>query len=349
MKSIINLDLSKIFSILVVSIFIVFTSMSAYASDTKKVIIKFKYGSYAPHGVIDSPILWYLDEISKRSGVQIEVETYFGGTLAKPQDCLDAIGIGIYDIGWISPAFTINKTPLAIIPNSTPLIDIPLETSLKAAKELSQTFQPMAEEFKNAGTKCLFHSGVWYYNLISKKPIKNYEDIKGLRVRTYGYLAKLWAELGGTSVSIPIPEIYYALEKGVIDAVMTQPISMYKTLHISDIAKNFTKINLGCVSVPVVFNLKRWNKLPEQVRKSMIDLADEMPVIANQMINSRELEAIERMKKEGINIKELSATDMARSKEAANLISEIIVKDLESKGVVTAREAMDIYLKFINK
>ena len=336
----------RIFCLFLTLTLIGITSFSAYAED--KPTIKLKYGSYAPRNIMDEPILWYLSEVSKRSGIKIEVETYFAGTLAKPPDCLGAIGVGIYDIGWISPVFTPTKTPLAIIPNATPLVSVPLKTSLRAANEYTKTFPPAALEFKKSNVKCLFHSGVWYYDLMSIKPVKSYEDIKGLRVRTYGYLAKVWSELGGMPISISIPEVYSSLQKGVLDAVLTQPAA-YKSLHLSDVAKHFTKINFGCLSVPVVLNLKTWNKLPKQVQKAMNDLAHEMPAIADEMISSSELEVIASMEKEGISINKLPATDIARNRNVSKMVTKIIVDDLTSKGITTAGEAMGIYLKAIEK
>jgi TRAP-type C4-dicarboxylate transport system substrate-binding protein len=311
--------------------------------------VKLKYGSYAPQGAIDDPMLWYIDEVSKRSGVNIKVETYFGGTLAKPPDCLDALGKGVYDIGWISSVFTPAKTPLAVIPNGTPLVAPTLYSASGAADKLVRTFPAAAAEFEKANVKYLFSSGVWHYTLISKKPVKSLEDIKGLRVRTFGYLARAWAELGGVPVSIPIPEIYDALQKGTLDAVLTQPISMYKSLRLCEVAKHFTRIELGCLPVPVLMNMGTWSKLPEKVRKEMVNLGSDMPKMVDQIISGQELKTIEEMEKEGISIYNLPAADKARIREVAKVIAKIVVDDLAAKGVTNAKEAMDIYLSAIEK
>ena len=190
---------------------------------------------------------------------------------------------------------------------------------------------------------------MWHYELISKKPVNSCDDIKGLRVRTFGYMSKAWAELGGTPVSIPIPEIYNALQKGTLDAVLTQPISMYKSLRLCEVAKYFTKVDFGCLLVPVIMNMDTWNSLPEKVRNVMSDLAAEMPAVIDQMITAQELQTIEDMKKEGISIAELPSADKTRNKEVAKGIAKTVVDDLTSKGVSNAKEAMDIYLAAIEK
>ncbi|MFA5906867.1 MAG: TRAP transporter substrate-binding protein DctP [Desulfobacula sp.] len=334
-------------TLLITMIYTVFGTVYALASETKA--IKLKYGSYAPRNSIDEPIFRYLEEVSKISGVQIQVEPYFVGTLAKPEDCLGAIGLGIYQIGWISPVFNSEKVPFATIPNATPVVSVPLKNSLMAAYEYTTTYPPALQEFEKAGVTYLFHSGAWYYDLISQKPVKSYEDIKGLRVRTFGYLAKAWAELGGSPISMPIPEVYSALQKGILDAVLTQPVSMHKSLHLSDVAKNFTKIRFGCLSVPVIMTTKTWEDLPKQVQSAMIQVAKQMPAVTDEMVSNAELAAIEDMKNSGITINEISEADMNKTKEVSKKIARVIVSDLESKGVSTAGTAMDLYLNAIEK
>jgi TRAP-type C4-dicarboxylate transport system substrate-binding protein len=218
-----------------------------------------------------------------------------------------------------------------------------------AADKLVRTFPAAAAEFEKANVKYLFSSGVWHYTLISKKPVKSLEDIKGLRVRTFGYLSRAWAELGGVPVSIPIPEIYDALQKGTLDAVLTQPISMYKSLRLCEVAKHFTRIELGCLPVPVLMNMGTWSKLPEKVRKEMVNLESDMPKMVDQIISGQELKTIEEMRKEGISIYDLPAADKPRIREVAKVIAKIVVDDLAAKGVTNAKEAMDIYLSAIEK
>ncbi len=321
-------------------------SISAYASDS---VIKLKYGSYAPSGIIDAPILWYFDEVSKRSGSTIKIETYFGSTLAKPQDCLGAIGYRVYDVGWVTPVFTADKIPLATMATSTPIVAQSLKACIFGADNLVRSFQPAAEEYVKADVKFLFHTGVWQYQLISNKPVKSLDDIKGLRVRTFGYLSKAWAGLGGNPVSIPIPDIYPSLQKGILDAVLTQPVSMHHSLRLTEIAKNYTKVNFGCLPTPVLMNLATYNALPENVRKVMEDLALEMPDQVDRIITQAEQEALKAMRENGIGMFELSEADQSRIKEQSKNITKIVVDDLTAKNVIHAQKAMDIYLDSINK
>jgi TRAP-type C4-dicarboxylate transport system substrate-binding protein len=327
----------------------IFTSPAVIRASDDTKPIKLKYGSYAPRGVIDEPVLWYLDEVSKKSGVKIKVETYFGGILAKPTDCLGALSNGVYQIGWISPALTPVSTPLAMIPNATPLVTPDLLSGLNASDELLRSFPAAKNEIQKLNLKFLFHTGTWHYELISTKPVRSLEDIKGLRVRTFGYLSKAWTELGGTPVAMPIPEIYDALQKGVIDAVLTQPISAYKSLRLCEVAKHFTRLDLGCLMTPVLIPNRTWDKFPEKVKNEMMSLAKDMPAKIDQMISQKELEAIDEMKKDGMTMYEIPDEDKDRIKDVAHRVANTLVKDLTDKGVKDAKAAMDFYLRSIEK
>ena len=338
-----------VFSLMTGMMALSFVAFSQDASAAEAKSIKLKYGTYGPQSVIDDPVLWFIDEVSKRAGIKIELETYYAGTLAKPPDCLDAIGHGVYDFGWISPAFTPAKIPHAIIPNSVPLIISRMEVGLKAADELARTYPPAVEEYKASNVKLLFHTGVWHYNLISKKPVKSLDDIKGLKVRTFGYLSKAWAELGGVPVSISVAEAYDALQKGVIDGVLMTPFAVWKSLRLCEVAKNFTRVDMGCLPTPVLMNMKTWNSLPEKVQNEMINLAAEMPDKAAEITRNVEMDAIEGMKKDGVKIFELGAEDKNKRNEVAKSITNIVVEDLTAKGIKNAEEEMELFLELIQK
>jgi TRAP-type C4-dicarboxylate transport system substrate-binding protein len=311
--------------------------------------LKLKIGGYAPRAVYDEVIFWYFDEVSKRTGLKFTFETYFGGTLAKAQDCLDAIGKGVYDVGWIPTTFTPHKTPLSMIPETTPLVVSNLEVISKAANDLIRTLPAAAAEFENSNVKYLWHNAIFDFQLICRKPVRSLDDAKGLRIRTYGYFSKAWADLGGVPVNLAIPEVYDALQKGVLDGALSQPEAMYKVMRLYEVARYYTKMEFGCIAMPVVMNNKVWNNLPEKARKAMQDVSFEMPKIVDQMVSKTHLEAIDGMRKSGIEMYELPAADKARLKTEAGVISKYVVDDLTAKAVTNATAAMDIYLSAVEK
>ncbi len=155
--------------------------------------------------------------------------------------------------------------------------------------------------------------------------------------------------MGGTPVAMPIPEIYDAMQKGVIDAVLTQPISAIKSLRLCEVAKYVTRLDLGCLMTPVLMPKGTWEKLPNKVQNEMMALAREMPEKTDEMISEKELNVMEEMKQEGILIYEISEEDKARIKAVVRNFAKTMVDDLKNKGVKKTDEGMTFYLNTIDK
>src|SRR5919202_1660345 len=70
-----------------------------------------------------------------------------------------------------------------------------------------------------------------------KQPIERPEQIRGLKYRTVGLAADLFAELGAAVVSLPGGEIVPALERGVIDGAEFSNPTSDRVLGFPDVAK----------------------------------------------------------------------------------------------------------------
>jgi len=112
-------------------------------------------------------------------------------------------------------------------------------------------------------------------NFWSKKPMNRVADLKGFKVRTFGYAAKTFEKLGASPTFLPHEEVYPALAQGVIDGSMTDG-TYYEKLKYHEVAKNFYLppwfeyggLNL-MVSLPV------WKTLPDDL-KAIVTVANRM-------------------------------------------------------------------------
>ena len=70
--------------------------------------------------------------------------------------------------------------------------------------------------------------------LISKKPIRKLEDLKGVTLRAPGRMGDTVRALGGTPRPTPMIETYDGIAKGVIDGVNT-PFETLKTFRFAEV------------------------------------------------------------------------------------------------------------------
>jgi TRAP-type C4-dicarboxylate transport system substrate-binding protein len=122
-----------------------------------------------------------------------------------------------------------------------------------------------------ANQKALACFYVGAMELITTKPVKTMDDWKGMLVQTDTSLGiALISQLGGSGEIIPFPEVYSAMEKGVVDASLLAP-SFVLIAKINEIADYYTLFHaLGTVHGFTV-NLDIWNNMPPNVQNILVE------------------------------------------------------------------------------
>ena len=88
----------------------------------------------------------------------------------------------------------------------------------KAIWEMYNTFPPLKKEWEEKNKLIFaFFSGMDNNTILSKRPIRTVQDIKGMKIRSYAAVGKMVKLLGGEPVAIAFPETYDAIHRGVID------------------------------------------------------------------------------------------------------------------------------------
>ena len=94
------------------------------------------------------------------------------------------------------------------------------------------------ELLNNYGVELLSVSTVGTEAFVSKKPIKNINDLQGVKLRApEGLVQDLFRSLGAAPVNLPGSEVYTSLEKGVIDASDYSIFARNQSQGMNDIGK----------------------------------------------------------------------------------------------------------------
>lgn len=155
----------------------------------------------------------WIKEVEARSDGKIKIDFYSGQGLVKGAQTHGAIVSGMVDIGFSALQYTRGRFPLM------DFINLPLgfpngKVATAIINEVNDRFQP--EEFKNVKVLYLQAHGPGRLHT-SRKPVRNLEDLKGLKIRIVGPVADMVKYLGAVPTSLPMPEVYHALERGVMD------------------------------------------------------------------------------------------------------------------------------------
>ena len=170
-------------------------------------------------------------------------------------------------------------------------------------------------------------------NIMSSKPVRNLDDLKGLELRASGSAAaalKLW---GATPVGMPMPQTPEALQKGVVKGLFTALEGM-KDFKFAEYCRYITMTDTLIYPFSVVMNMDSWNKLPKDVQKVMDDLRVEQAEWTGTYEDNHSDEAIEWSKKTyNIEVIKLSKEEKAKWDKMLEPMISKWIGDAKAKGL----------------
>ena len=284
-------------------------------------------------------------EIEKRSAGRVKISLFPGGTLTPADQCYDGVVKGISDIGMSAFAYTRGRFP------QMEALDLPLGypnglVATRVANAFYQAQKPKALE----NVKVLYLHAHGPGLLHTKKPVKTLEDLKGMKIRSTGFSAKVVSALGAVPVAMPQGETYEALSKGTADGTIG-PIEVLKGWKQGEVIKSTTDCSdVGYTTAFfVIMNLKKWNALPPDVRKVFDDVSREWIDVHGKAWDEADKEGRAFTKSLGNQIIPLSAQESARWKKAVRPTIEEYIRDAEKKGVPgrkSVKEAEGLIAKY---
>jgi TRAP-type C4-dicarboxylate transport system substrate-binding protein len=279
-------------------------------------------------------------EIEKRTNGKVKVTYYPGGALLKGPQVYDGVLKGITDVGMSVFAYSRGVFP------SMEALDLPLgfPTGYAAtitANDFYNKFKP--KELNKVKVMYLHAHGPGL--LHSKKAVYKLEDMKGLKVRSTGFCAKVVAALGGVPVAMGQGGTYEALQKGVVDATFS-PMEVLKGWKQAEVIKFTTECySIGYTSgMYVIMNLDKWNSLPKDVQKVIEAINKEWIAKHGRAWDASDKAGREFTLEMGNKIIPLSPEESARWAKAASPVIESYIKDASAKGL-PARQ----YVEFLKQ
>jgi TRAP-type C4-dicarboxylate transport system substrate-binding protein len=336
-----NTGLKITFSLFIlIPILLLAFSMPAIAAG-KPMILKFAHPIPGP---ISSAKGWYwwAEEVEKKTKGRIKIEFYPGGTLFKIEPALDSIISGVADIGMISLGVTINRLPLLGV-TGLPLLGFP--DTPEGNYAAGQALLDLHDNFPEVQAECkdfilLLPQFTSNHNLVCKnKVVRVPSDVKGLKVGGTGKKAALMDSLGAASIAVSPPDSYMSIDKAVLDGVFLG-WSHSRIYKIHEVAKVFLDFGFSQSGIPVIMNLKSWNKLSPADQKLMLSLTPE----ARKRSAAANMKGVMKGKKmakdAGATITTLTAEEKKLWEKAAEPIWTAWINDMNKRGLKNADKVL---------
>jgi TRAP-type C4-dicarboxylate transport system substrate-binding protein len=307
--------------------------------------IELSYANFFPPTHIQAQLgeSW-AKEIEKRTNGKVKITYYPGGALLKGPQVYDGVNKGIADIGMSVFGYSRGVFP------SMEAIDLPMgypsgKVATAVINDFYKKFKP--EELNKVKIMYLHAHGPGL--LHTKKPVNKLEDVKGLKIRSYGFNAKLAEALGGVPVAMGQGEVYESLQKGVVDATLS-PMEVLKGWKQGEVIKETVDCrDVGySAGMYVVMNLDKWNSLPKDVQGVFEQVSEEWIPKHGEAWDSSDKAGQEFTLSLGNKIVPLSPEESARWVKAAQPVIEGYIKDKGAKGL-PAKEYVEFLQEDIKK
>ncbi len=107
------------------------------------------------------------------------------------------------------------------------------------------------------------------FHVFLRDPIERLADFQGLRIRVFPAISAAVGALGAAPLVLPMPEIYTAMERGIVGGFVTGvsgAAKQYKELLGAYVSPGFYRATFHFLANP-----RSWNKLPEATRARIVD------------------------------------------------------------------------------
>jgi TRAP-type C4-dicarboxylate transport system substrate-binding protein len=221
------------------------------------------------------PAARWISSWGERSGADINVDFFYLESLLKATAVLPGVSDGRVALGQTTTLYHPAETPLSQIAGM-PFLTDDIEASARAFNKLYDT----NEDFRAVWDKLNIHvlsfvpiSG----NVIgSSFPVETVEDLAGKKIRAAGLVAIAIGKVGANAIALPAPEIYQAMERGLLDGWTTNPFEVTVSLGWPEVSKYYTDPGTGLFNMNVLMmNKAVWESLPESLQAAIENSRDE--------------------------------------------------------------------------
>lgn len=267
--------------------------------------VRWKMASAIPSSI---PVLGetakdFTEKVAAISDDDFVVEFYEPGALVPPLEMFDAVSKGSVDAAWAPPAFWAGKIRAAPLFSALPF-------GPGAGEYLAwvyhgggqELWREMLAPFDIYSVFCSLEApeaSGWF-----REEITSVEDLKGLKMRILGLGGLTLQKLGVATQMLAPPDIYPALERGVIDATEFSMPVVDLNLGLGDIAKHyyFPGWHQPATLVDLMIHLPRWQEL-SATHQAQIEVACRASIVDNlALAEASQFGAMQKLQAEGVQL-----------------------------------------------
>jgi TRAP-type C4-dicarboxylate transport system substrate-binding protein len=251
-----------------------------------------------------------IEMIEKDSGGRIKINWLGGPEVVKTFDQADSLKRGVVDMLLYYPfGYTKGLQPASLAKG---LSECPawVERENGAYELWDELFQKYVNA-KYIG-QCQSEGG---FEIFTKKKVAKIDDLKGLIIRVMPLYVPFLKALGASPVTMPPPEVYTALKRGVVDGFMWPTI--ISGWGWQEVVRYAVVPSVFAIEPATLMNLDKWNKIPKDLQDSITNSFKKVERIGAKQWNDRVNKEWASLEKVGVKRIKFSEADAKKLHDTA--------------------------------
>jgi TRAP-type transport system periplasmic protein len=305
-------------------------AVSAAASAASGVELKLADFQSPTAFVVDSVYEPLAESVAEGTDGEVTLRVYMGGELGPgPAEQYSRVVDGVADIALSLPGYTASTFPKTLLTEFPGVISPETGT-----EQILENLDMLSDEYRRVVLLALWNNAP---NLLftADTPIRSMEDLQGLNIRVpsrnAGLVVQAW---GANPVSMPGPEIYNAMQTGVIDGAMIDA-STLEAFRLKEVTNYITMgMDTTMSTIFLIMNRDSFSDLSDDQQQVVLDAGREAAVnghAAWMQVSEQALADFEAT--EGKEVISLSSEEAEKFNQASSGVLEQVIAELETEGV----------------
>lgn len=201
--------------------------------------------------------------------------------------------------------------------------------------------QPIADEVeRRARVMLIGYAGGGTRNIFANKPVRNLEEMRGLRVRVQG--APIWSRTfqaaGMAPQVIAYNEVYNAIQNNVIEAGENEAAGV-EQMRFYEVAPNLSMTQHAITIRPLCFSVASFSRLPKELQEAVRRAGREAGAFGRQIESTEDEQKITALESAG-RLRRVEFTDREEMKRLVDPVIAGYAREIDAENILSRIGAM---------
>lgn len=297
---------------------------------------------------------YLVPELKRRVAEETEHELRiiegYSGSIASVAETLEAVQIGILDIGGFCTCFEPAKMFLHNFQYFVPFGPQDAQVGIRVARQVYDAHPWLTEHLEENYQQTVIAINGWdNYHLGSSVPWESLDDLRGVKVAGAGPNLPWLESAGVIPVQSTLPDGYMALQTGVYSGWLMFP-SAYFAYKFHEPAPYYTLIGFGAMggAIVITMNTRSLDRLPPEVRQIVLEVGRAYEVEAGRVLDERQVSGLENLRNSGATIRELPEAVRADWARSLSDFPNEMAREANSRGM-PGSEVLRTYIEAVSR